>query len=368
MIPDDMRASDSIWRMTRRALLLFIALPVFAWQRPTLPAAKIEQVEKIVSAEMSRLGIPGLSLAIALDGRLRYASGFGLADVENNVPATARTVYRLASISKPITATAVLQLVERGRVDLDEPVWKYVPAFPQKPWPVTVRQLLCHQGGVRHYRGEEISSTRHYTDLTAPLDIFKNDPLLFEPGTRTSYTTYGYNLLGCVVEAASGMRFAEYLEENIFRPAGCERLRTDNHYEIIPGRAQGYRRDASGRLLNAGPADTSNKIPGGGLCGTAADLVRFALAVHGGVLLKPDTLEIALARQKLRSGKPTSYGLGWSIGEFEGRKTVSHGGAQQRVRTLLWAIPERRFVLAWMCNLEGVNPRIAEEAARVLLE
>ena len=146
-----------------------------------------------------------------------------MADVENNVPAGAGTVYRLASISKPITATAVMQLVERGRVDLDAPVWKYVPAFPVKPWPVTVRQLLCHQSGVRHYRGDEISSTRHYVDLTEPLKIFKDDPLLFEPGTRTSYTTYGYNLLGAVVEAASGMKFADYLEANIFRPAGCDR-------------------------------------------------------------------------------------------------------------------------------------------------
>ncbi len=354
--------------MTRRALLFLVAFPLAAQQSGGLAAAQVERIEKIVSTEMSRLGIPGLSLAIAVDGRIRYANGFGLADVENSVPATAGTVYRLASISKPITATAVMQLVERGRVDLDSPVWKYVPAFPVKPWPVTVRQLLCHQSGVRHYRGNEISSTRHYVDLMEPLKIFKDDALLFEPGTRTSYTTYGYNLLGAVVEAASGMKFADYLEANIFRPAGCDRLRVDDHFEIIPGRAQGYSRDAGGRLRNSGLADTSNKIPGGGLCGTPVDLVRFALAVHGGVLLKPDTLEMALTRQKLRDGTRTGYGLGWSIGEFEGRKTVSHGGAQQRVRTMLFAIPERRFVLAWMCNLEGVNPRIAEEAARVVGE
>ncbi len=354
--------------MTRRAFVFLLAAPLAAQQFAGLPAVKTEQVEKIVGTEMSRLGIPGLSLAIALDGQIRYANGFGMADVENNVPATAATVYRLASISKPITATAVMQLVERGKVDLDAQVWNYVPAFPVKPWPVTVRQLLCHQSGVRHYRGDEINSTRHYLNLTEPLKIFKDDALLFEPGTKTSYTTYGYNLLGCVVEAASGMKFADYLEANIFRPAGCDRLRVDDHFEIIPGRAQGYSRDKSGRLRNSGPADTSNKIPGGGLCGTPADLVRFALAVHGGALLKPDTLEMALTRQKLRDGTRTSFGLGWSLGEFEGRKTVSHGGAQQRVRTMLFAIPERRFVLAWMCNLEAVNPRIAEEAARVLLE
>ena len=132
-------------------------------------------------------------------------------------------MYRLGSIAKTVTATAVLQLAEKGKLDLDAPVQRYVPSFPVKPWPLTCRQLLAHLGGVRWYEGGEMESTQHYRSVTDALAMFKDDPLAFEPGTAFLYTSYGYNLLGAAVEGASGASYVEYVRRNVFAPAGMER-------------------------------------------------------------------------------------------------------------------------------------------------
>jgi CubicO group peptidase (beta-lactamase class C family) len=308
-------------------------------------------------------------VAVAMQNELRWSNGYGLADIENFVPAKAHTVYRLGSISKPITAVAVMQLVERGKLDLDAPVQKYVPSFPAKPWPVTTRHLLSHLSGIRHYRNEaEVNSTRHYTDMLEPLRIFQDDPLLFEPGARFSYTTYGYNLLGAVAESASGLRFADYLRENVFRPAGMDKIGADDHFRIIPNRARGYRKSPAGEIQNCNLADTSNKIPGGGMSSTVEDLVKFGLAVQTHVLLKKDTVEQMFTRQKTTAGQAVDYGLGFAIREFEDKRSAGHGGSQQGVNTFLHMLPADGVAVAVMLNLEGGRPiEVADRITRILI-
>lgn len=236
-------------------------------------------------------------------------------------------------------------------------------------WPITTRQLLGHLAGIRHYQGQEIDSTRHYSSLTAGLAIFQNDPLLSEPGTAYHYSTYGYNLLGCVVEGASGISYSDYVRENIFKPAGMDRMRVDDVFTIIPNRAQGYEKARSGELRKSGLADTSYKIPGGGLCSTVEDLARFAIAVQKDTLLKPETRKQMLTRQKLRDGKETSYGLGWGIGGWKGHLMISHGGAQQRVSTYLLMVPDERLAVVVMANLEGAGTgALARRIAEILLD
>jgi serine beta-lactamase-like protein LACTB len=285
--------------IVKRRLFLAMGcmLPVALLAQPAaLAPEKIRRIEQAVATQMSRNSIPGVSIAIAAGSQLRWAAGYGMADLENFVPVTPLTEIRLGSISKPITAIAVMQLVERGKIDLDGEIQRYVPSFPKKQWPVTVRQLLGHLGGVRHYRGDdEEGSTRHYnTDRMEPLKIFAGDPLLFEPGTQYSYTTYGFNLLGAAVEMASGEKFLDYVQADIFRPAGMDHIRDDNTLAIIPHRARGYRLTANGNLENCALADTSNKIPGGGFISTASDLVKFALAINSGTLVKKETVELML--------------------------------------------------------------------------
>ncbi len=365
-------------RTSRRQLLLALApgfvcvglAPLPAQRPPALPAATVGEIEKAVTSHMSRYNIPGLSVAVGTGNQLRWSNGFGMADLENFVPAKASTVYRLGSISKPITAVAVMQLAERGKLDLDATVQKYVPSFPQKQWPITVRQVLAHMSGIRHYKDDaEVGSTRHYTDMLEPLKIFQDDPLLFEPGARYSYTTYGFNLLGAVVEGVADKKFVDYIRENIFQPAGMDTIGQDHHYRIIPNRARGYRKGPGGEIQNCDLADTSNKIPGGGMSSTAADLAKLAIAVNTGVLLKKETVEQMWTRQKTRSGQMVDYGLGWGVLEGGGRKTVGHGGSQQGVNTFMLLSPAEGVVAAVMCNLEGARPNLlAEEILKILLK
>ena len=348
----------------RRRAFLFLIPALLAAQS----ADKIRAIEQVITTEMSRNTIPGLTVAIGNASGMRWSNGYGMADLENLVPATALTEIRLGSISKPITAVAVMQLVEKDQIQLDAPIQKYVPSFPQKQWPVTVRQLLGHLGGVRHYQGAEIESTRHYTDRITPLKIFQDDPLLFEPGSKYSYTTYGFNLLGAAVENVTHMPFVDYLRANVFQPAGMDRIGPDDVYAIIPHRSRGYRLTADKQLVNCGLADTSNKIPGGGLISTAGDLVSFALALNAGKLVKPGTRDLMFTNQKFTSGSLSTYGMGWQIAEFEGRKIVLHGGGQQGISTSLMLFPQEGFALAVMLNREAAPAGdIAKELAAVVL-
>lgn len=358
--------------MTRKRFLCLAAAALLL--SPLYPQKlsrdQVSEIEQAISAEMARQRVPGMSVAVGKKLRLVWSAGLGLADVENSVPARANTVYRLGSISKPITAVAAMQLAESGTLDLDAPIQTYVPSFPEKPWPITARHLLSHLSGIRHYGNiEEVNSTRRYTDLTEPLKIFAADPLLFEPGAQYSYTTYGYCLLGAAVEAAAGVKFVDYIRERIFAPAEMSTARADCVHDLIPHRARGYRKTESGAVENCDLADTSNKIPGGGMVSTPEDLVKFAGAVMKGQLVKPATRDQMFTPAKTRDGKPAPYGLGWQIQEAGGRKWVTHGGAQQGISTLLVMLPEDAFSLALMCNLERVQlfplaVRITELALR----
>ena len=296
---------------------------------PALPAQTssdrmpVSALAARVPALLDSAGIPGLSIAVVEGGVLRLEEAFGYADVENGVPARTDTVYRLASVSKPMTAVAVLRLHERGLLDLDAPVWRYCPDFPEKPWPVTARQLLCHQGGIRHYRPDEPVLARRFETFAEALALFRDDPLVHEPGTQVRYSTYGYNLLGCAAAGAARASFLSLLQETVFAPAGMESTGPDDVRAITPHRAQGYTRDSEGRLFNSALADMSYKVPGGGLAGTAADVARFGSALGSGRLLSPAVLEQMLTKQRVRDGRLTGYGLGLY---FSRLAVEAHGG------------------------------------------
>jgi CubicO group peptidase (beta-lactamase class C family) len=331
----------------------------------SLAPARVAAVEAAISAEMSRLGIPGVSAAVVLDHELRWSGAYGRTDVENNVPTTTSTVFRLGSIAKTITATAVLQLAESGRLDLDAPVQRYVPSFPGKPWPITCRQLLAHVAGIRWYAEGEMESTRHYDTVADGLAMFKDDPLEFEPGTAFLYSSYGYNLLGAAVEGASGTSYLEYVRQNVFEPAGMERAQADDVFALIPTRARGYQKSRTGELRNSALADTSNKIPGGGLVATAQDVARFAMALQGGALLRKESLARMMTRQATRDGKATGTGLGLFLAERGGVREAWHTGGQPQVSTVLYMQPERRVAVVLLTNLEGIGPALLDLARAI---
>jgi CubicO group peptidase (beta-lactamase class C family) len=331
----------------------------------TLPAERVEAIEVVITHQMSRLGIPGLSVAIGLDDEVVFANGYGFADVENFVAAKADTAYRLASISKALTAVAVLQLAEEGELDLDAPVQEHCDAFPLKRWPLSSRQLLAHQGGVRHYREGERPMTRRWATLQEALKLFGDDPLEFEPDTGILYSTYGYSLLGCVVEGVTGRPFLEALRHAVLEPAGMGRTGADDVHALIPNRARGYTRDAGGALVNSALADMSYKVPGGGLMGTAPDVTRFGLALISGRLLGPEWRERMFTLQRTRGGQEAGHGLGVSVGEHEGQAEIWKDGGQTGVSTMLYLGDGQGPVVALLANHEGVTVPLLPLARRI---
>lgn len=324
-------------------------------------------VNALIKAWMRTESIPAASIAVAANGKIIYNRAFGLSDVENNLPAHTKSVFRLASVSKPITAVAVMQLVEQGKIDLDAPAEQYLPTFPKKQWSFTVRQLLGHQSGVRHYLGLEEEyriGSRRYKDLNEAITIFSSDSLRHKPGERYSYTTFGYSLLGVVIETVSGMSYEEYIRTNICAPAGMISTYMDRSTDIIPNRTRVYALDSLRRLRNAVAIDPNYKFPGGGIVSTAEDMVRFASAVMSGTLIRPETFAMMTTMGTLADGTTTGYGLGWSLGTATAPNAVLHKGMQQGTTTVLLLLPEKKCAAVVLSNLQQTN-RIIETAEAV---
>jgi CubicO group peptidase (beta-lactamase class C family) len=318
-----------------------------------------EDVAALAETTRVEWGAPGLSIAVVLDSKIAWAEGFGLADVENDVPARRDTVYRIASISKPLAATAVMQLVEQGKVSLEDPATKYVPSFPDRGLGITLRHLMTHTSGIRHYAEGEMALKDHFDSIEEAIEIFKDDPLLFTPGTKYSYSTYAYNLLAGVVESASGLTFEAYMKEKVWGPAGMTSTHLEHQGEIVEHRSRQYvKAGGNGRVRNAPFADLSVKWAGGGMISTVEDLARFAIALDLGKLLKPETLEAMYAPMTLADGSKTTYGLGWdSEVDAKGRRWIAHGGGATGGSTYILRLPERGFAVAIEANVEDAGDR-----------
>lgn len=254
----------------------------------------------------------GFSVAVSVCGDTAWSASYGFADLEHRIPVTPETKFRVGSVSKSFTGIALGQLVEDGRLDLDDPIQTYVPDFPVKAHPVTVRQVAGHLGGIRHYAGEEFFSTTQYDTVTASLDIFEDDPLVNVPGTTFAYSTYGWNLLSAVVEGASGQTFLDYMDEDVFSLADMNDTLADENAIIIPHRTRFYTYQGDEKVVvNAPYVNNSNKWAGGGFLSTPTDMLRFGEAVLDGTLVQTETFEMMTASMKTNEGTQTGYGLGF---------------------------------------------------------
>lgn len=360
-------------RIFSMTLLILAGVSTVCAQQKALPAGKRAEIEQAVSSFMSANSVPGSAVAVVLEGELVWSAGFGMADMEDSAPATSSTLFRLGSISKPITATALLQLWERGKLDLDAPVQKYCPAFPQKEWPITSRELLGHLGGIRHYNPDgkgdiPEDSARHFSSMEESFQIFAADPLVAKPGTKFNYSTYGYTLLGCVLEGAAVQKYVGYVRENVFKPAGMAQTQADDFFSIIPHRTRWYHKDKFGIVHNAGVLDSSYKIPGGGLISSADDMARFEAAILADKLLQRATRDLMWTSLQTTDGKQTGYALGWGLDEKLGVHVVGHTGGQQGTDTAMFLVPDRRAGVVVLANMDNVGTnRLADEILRIVL-
>ncbi|MDP3070463.1 MAG: serine hydrolase domain-containing protein [Opitutaceae bacterium] len=340
----------------RRALLRSLAisfaalfLSASAADRSALDVA-IGQARVLVETQIAPK-VPGVSVAVAVDGQVVWSQGFGYADLAEKKPVTPATRFRIGSISKSLTAVGLMLLVERGQLDLDAPVQRYVPEFPEKDVVITTRQLAGHLGGIRHYRGNEMHLNRPFADARASLKIFDRDPLEAPPGTKYIYTTYGWTLISAVMESAARQDFLAYMETAVLRPLALAQTRADHKGATDPDCTRFYAGEAPDKFTPAPAVDNSYKWAGGGYLSTPEDLVRFGSALLQPGFLKTDTLALMFTQQKTADGKATDYGIGWRIGrDAAGHRVMLHTGGSIGGTSVLLLHPATRTVVALVCN------------------
>ena len=324
---------------------------------------------RFVLDTMRVLGAPGASVTVMKDGAVVWSEGFGWADMEQRVAVTPLTRFRIGSVSKSLTSIGLGILVQDGKLDLDAPIQRYVPSFPVKSAPITTRELAGHTAGIRHYRGNEMLIQRHYANVTEALDIFRNDTLLFTPGTRFSYSSYGFNLLSAAMERAAGEPFVEFMTRHVFEPLGLRHTVAEYADSLIPFRARFYTPADSGNgIVNAPYVDNSYKWAGGGFLSTTEDLARVGQLLLDGALLKPQTRELLWTSQRTTDGKETGYGMGWFVDrDAAGRRRVYHSGGSVGGTAYLLIYPDQKLVLALLVNSDRTFVRAAPRMAEAFL-
>lgn len=321
-----------------------------------------------LQAYLAERHVPGAAVAVSRGGRILWSEAFGYANLEHRVPATPATRFRIGSISKSLTGVALAQLAESGRLDLDAPVQRYAPTFPEKEHPITPRQLAGHLSGLPHYTAADVVNTVRYSSVTDALRKFADRPLLFRPGERFSYSSFGWNLLSVVVEGASGEEFLTYMRRHVFEPLGMTRTTADRYDDIIDGRTAFYGVKPDGTAINAPAVDNSDVWAGGGFLSTAEDLVRFGDGVLAGGVVGDRGRALLFTPMRTSGGSATGYGLGWFIRELDGRRTVGHGGSHIGATAQLLALPDEGLVVAVLTNsnTRGLDD-LARELARLFL-
>jgi serine beta-lactamase-like protein LACTB len=309
-------------------------------------------VRVIAEGLREHAALPGLAIAVDVEGRVAFSEAFGVADLESRAPASPATRFRIGSVGKSLTAAGALLLAERGRLDLDARVDRYVPEAGTAG-AATARQLAGHLGGVRHYRRDDFLVTTHYDDVVDALALFAGDSLVAPPGTEYAYSTHGYTLLSAVMQAAAGEPFLGWMEREVFAPLGMRATGPDDVTTLVPGRADFYRIE-EGEIVPARVTDNSYKWAGGGFLSTAEDLARFGSALLDGTLLGAGIAERLFVSQRTAAGEETGYGMGFRPArDWEDRRIVHHGGSTEGGRAFLLLYPVEKVVVALAANRES---------------
>jgi serine beta-lactamase-like protein LACTB len=341
-------------------------------------AGAVEQARQISRTSLNEQNLPGMSVAVGAGGALVWAEGFGFADLEQRTAVSPDSLFRIGTTSVALTSAAVGLLVEQGRLDLDEVIQKHVPQFPEKPWPVTLHQLMAHTAGVKNDGGDEgaLFGERCEKPIDA-LPHFAESSLLFEPGTEYRYSSYGWILISAAVEAAAGEPFMRFMRKQVFEPLGMDDTRPELSPALVQNQASSYfPRFAADPRYGPDPMRELNYSCYAGasdFLSTPSDLVRFGMGINGGKLLKPETVRLLQTSQRLASGQETAYGLGWDLetAEISGQKTtvVGHDGDVLGGQAAsLITFPEQGLVVAVITNTSyadayGVALKLAQAFA-----
>ena len=352
----------------KSARLLLIALAIVSAVPVTAQDAVSNSVDESVRSEMQREHIPGLALLVSRNGKIVQAQGYGLSNVELQVPVKPETVFQSGSMGKQFTATAIMMLVEEGKIALDDPISKYLQGAPASWNTVTIRELLSHTAGFTDYPAK-FDFRRDYTEAQL-LKIVEGIPLAFPPGTKWSYSNLGYLTLGVLIHQVTGKFYGDFLQERIFQPLGMSTTRIISEADIVPNRAAGYRL-VEGQLKNQEwVSPTLNTTADGALYFSILDLAKWDAALYTEKLLKRSSLDEMWTVTKLKNGRPNSgsYGFGWSILARRGHRVLDHGGSWQGFRTHISRYVDDELTVVVLANLDGADPgKIAEKVANLYL-
>lgn len=338
-----------------------IAAP--ATSAASVDAAAAAAIDSIAAAAVESGAVAGISVAVANDGEIEHARGYGYANIEERVPATDSTIFRIGSVTKQFTAAAILRLAEQGEIGLDDNINRYLPDFPTQGHTVTIHHLLNHTSGIKSYTGLPDFLSRMAEDLSHEemLARFRGEPFDFAPGERYAYSNSGYYLLGLIIEEVTGMDYAEYLEAEFFRPLRLTRTGYCPNEPEGANHAHGYA-VAGESPRPAMPIHMSQPFAAGALCSSVRDLVRWQQALAGGEVVSAASYRRMTTPAALPGGETMSYGYGLVAEELEGYEKIHHGGGINGFISELAYYPEEDITIAVLTNTEGPAAYAVEEA------
>ncbi|MGH9873985.1 MAG: serine hydrolase domain-containing protein [Pyrinomonadaceae bacterium] len=330
---------------------LLVASVIFL---PCLTVCQAQQeiatkVDKFIEAEMQTQRIPGLSVTVIKNGRVIVSKGYGFANFEHRVAVKPETLFQSGSIGKQFTATAVMMLVEEGKLSLDDNLSKYFSDGPESWKKITLRHLLTHTSGMQDYP-PDFNLRRDYSEDEL-LAIIKSQPLAFQPGEQWSYSNLGYVALGILISKVTGRFYGNYLVERIFRPLGMGTARIISEADIIPNRAAGYRLVSNELKNQEWVAPNVNTTADGPLYLSVLDMARWDAGLYTEKLLKQSSLEMMWSPAMLNNGRRTGYGFGWHTVRAHGRRMVFHAGAWQGFKAFIVRFPEDKLAIIFFANL-----------------
>ena len=315
--------------------------------------ALVRYVDSVATAAVAEHRTAGVSVAVVKNGRTVLAKGYGFADLENDVPATAETVYRIGSVTKQFTSAATMRLVEQGKVSLDDTLQKFLPNFPTQGNRVTVRHLLNHTSGIKSYTSLGPKWQRVNRLDLAPdslIALFANEPFDFKPGDKWLYDNSGYFLLGMIIEKVSGKPYGQYLKDELFTPLGLKSTIYCDQAPLIKHRAQGYALRPDSTFINAEPLSMTQPYAAGSLCSTVTDLAAWTLALSSGKVVSPASYKLMTTPGTLNDGKPLTYGFGLGVGTVGGHRQVAHNGGINGFISELHHYPDDSLVTVVLTN------------------
>ncbi len=304
-----------------------------------------------VMTEVYKAGQPGAAILVKKGGRTILRKGYGMADLELGVPVEPDMIFRLGSITKQFTAVSILMLAEQGKLGLQDEITKFLPDYPTQGRKITVEHLLTHTSGIQSYTDmpEWLPLWRKDLNLKELIGLFKDKPMKFEPGARWAYNNSGYILLGAIIEKVSGMTYEEFLDKNIFKPLGMSHSMYGSTERIIPRRVPGYEMGAKG-FVNASYLSMTQPYAAGSLLSSVDDLAAWSDAVFAGRLVGKTWLDKAFTPYKVVNGESTGYGYGWFIADFDGHRSIEHGGGINGFTAYEMTFPEDGIFLSILTN------------------